>query len=250
MEEAKREFLKFVKNFNQDEARVKLKISHTLRVVSLANKLTKKMKLSDDDQQLISLISLLHDIGRFYQLQVTSSFQDNLFDHANYGVKFLFDEGHIRDYIVEDVNDDIIKNAIYFHNKYVDDIPNLNERNMFFIKLIRDLDKLDILYTIYLNCKLKFKKEDVPDSYYEEFFLQKSIRIKGGPNDSKSFMTTCAYIYDFNFEESLELLSELKYLDLFFESIEVDINSLALFEKIKGNVYRKLKESIYVRKKI
>lgn len=250
MEEAKREFLKFVKNFNQDEARVKLKISHTLRVVSLANKLAKKMKLSDEDQQLISLISLLHDIGRFYQLQVTSSFQDILFDHANYGVKFLFDEGHIRDYIADDTNDDIIKNAIYFHNKYVDDIPNLNERNMFFIKLIRDLDKLDILYTIYLNYKLKFKKEDVPDSYYEEFFLQKSIRIKGSPNGSKSFMTTCAYIYDFNFEESLELLSELKYLDLFFESIEVDNNSLALFERIKGNVYKKLKESIYVRKKI
>ena len=47
---------------------------------------------------------LLHDIGRFKQIKLYDNFIDNMEnnDHADYGVKILFEENLIRKFIEDD----------------------------------------------------------------------------------------------------------------------------------------------------
>ena len=61
------------------------------------------------------------------------------------GVKILFSDGLIKRFT--DQNYDIIYNAIKYHNKLnIDDIKD--ERTRMFAGLIRDVDKIDILYLL------------------------------------------------------------------------------------------------------
>ncbi len=244
MEEAFLTFKNYVKNFDQTNHYVKLKIDHTFRVVELAQKMALKLHLNEPDTKLIKLIALLHDIGRFKQIEEKNSFIDTTFDHAAYGVKYLFFEDHIKDYPVLKKDYDLVKEAIFYHNKYALDIPQFSKRKQLFVDLIRDIDKIDILYTNYLEMPLAFTKTDVPQEYYMAFYNHQSVKNDGHPNASKSFVLTCGYIYDFNFRESLELLQELGYLDLYFAKVQVDADSEKEFSKIKKAVYTKLKEDL------
>ena len=85
------------------------------------------------------LIALLHDIGRFEQIRCFDSFEPGTMDHAAYGVKVLFEEGMIRNFIKEDRFDDIIKIAILKHSDY--ELSGIeDERMLLHAKLIRNTD--------------------------------------------------------------------------------------------------------------
>ncbi len=232
MDQAKEAFLAYASKYDKSDLKVRIKIEHPLRVLALSTIFAQRLNLNEEDTKLINIISLLHDIGRFHQLEVVNSFQDDLFDHAAYGVKYLFDEGHIKEFWPEEKDYDIIKKAIYYHNKHVLEVPNFDERTNFFVKLIRDLDKIDILNTINLEHNVYFKKEDVPEEYFQEYFKGQSIKIFGKPNPSKTFILTCAYMFDLNFKESIIILKERKYLDKFIAKAQVDPDSQELFTKI------------------
>ena len=99
--------------------------------------------MNQENIELAKLIALLHDIGRFEQVKQTNDFLDsNNFDHANYGVKVLFEDKLIRKFIENNEYDNIIKKAIYNHNKYKIE-ENLNDAELLHSKIIRDADKLD-----------------------------------------------------------------------------------------------------------
>lgn len=68
---------------------------------------------------MAKIIALLHDIGRFEQVKQTKDFADNKnFEHANYGVKVLFEDNLIRKFVKDNKYGNIIKKAIYNHNRY------------------------------------------------------------------------------------------------------------------------------------
>lgn len=250
MDKAKEAFLKYVSQFDQSKQKVRLKIAHSLRVLALSYLLAERLNLNEEDSKLLNYIALLHDIGRFHQLELTDSFLDKLFDHASYGIKYLFTEGHIKDYLAAEKDYEIIKKAIYYHNKYVLDIPNFDERSNMFIKLIRDLDKIDIVNTINLEYDVYFCKEDVPDSYFDQFWARQSIKIVGNPNPSKSLVVTSAFVYDLNFSESRDIINEKEYFLKYFAKAQVAPGSEEVFMKIKENVLEMLEENENVREKV
>ena len=85
----------------------------------------------------------MHDIGRFEQLRIYNSFIDaETVDHAALGVKILFEGNKIRDFIIDDSYDKIIREAIANHNRYAIE-EGLSERSLLHAKIIRDADKLD-----------------------------------------------------------------------------------------------------------
>ena len=107
------------------------------------------MGLQAEDMELAKLIALLHDIGRFEQLKRFNSFEADTMDHATYGVKVLFEEGMIRQFIEEDTWDDVIRTAIAKHSDY--ELTGItDERTLLHARLIRDADKLD-------NCRVKLE---------------------------------------------------------------------------------------------
>lgn len=117
---AEKQFKEYLKNFDTENEKNKLKIVHTYGVVKASEYIAKDLNLSEEDIYLAKLIALLHDIGRFKQIKLYDNFIDNMENnnHADYGVKILFEENLIRKFIEDDKYDDIIYKAIFNHNKY------------------------------------------------------------------------------------------------------------------------------------
>ena len=136
----------YMKSFYTDDAEVQrgilLKEKHTGYVTSNCVELAKFLNLSNHDVELAEIIGLFHDVGRFYQYQKYKTFNDaQSEDHANLALKVIeglefFNELSIDDY-------ELVKFAIKNHNKKVIE-PSDDDRKIFFAKLIRDADKLDI----------------------------------------------------------------------------------------------------------
>lgn len=146
IEKAKEEFLKYTNKFDINEEAIKRKIEHSLRVMEISKKLAKQIGLSEEDVNLATLIGLLHDIARFEQYTLFKTYNDlNSIDHGDFGVAILKEKNYIRKYIKEDQYDDIIFKAVKNHNKYKIE-KELTEKELLFIKIIRDADKLDIYY--------------------------------------------------------------------------------------------------------
>lgn len=143
-DKVKKIFSDYVSNYDTKDPRIKFKINHTYRVSELCNKIALSLNLNDEDVSLAYLIGLLHDIGRFEQLRRYNTLIDSKsIDHADFGVEILFNDGRINDFTLDRSEDELIKQAVKYHNKYK--IPkNLSKRCETFCNIIRDADKVDI----------------------------------------------------------------------------------------------------------
>lgn len=228
---AKKEFKKFLDKYNnEDDPGFKLKIVHTNYVVENARDIACKLKLSDDDIALAELIGLLHDIGRFEEITFLKEFDNIKFDHAGYGVKMLFEDNLIRTFIDDDSYDSIIKVAIDNHSRLFI-VDGLEERELLHSKIIRDADKLDN-FRVKLDEKIenifpgKIKdKSEMENSTISLEVMEKVREHKPiSLNDRKTILDywicVLAFVFDLNFDLSLEIVKENNYIDLLIDRFE------------------------------
>ena len=232
------EFKKYVSNFNFDDEKISLKYYHTLEVANICYEVAEALGLSEEDKDLAKLIGYLHDIGRFEQVATTNSFKDKVVDHADNGVRLLFEEGLIRRFIQEDKYDEIIKKAVRNHNKYKI-LDSVNDREKLFANIIRDSDKIDIfrVRTKYYHNEMKV----VPSiKVVEEVKKEHSINLNDIKNKSDSLLCVMAFIFDFNYKESIKVLNNKGYYSDFLNSIEVSEENKDIFKEIKEQLLKKL----------
>ncbi len=226
---ARIEFKNYIKNYNPNDPKIALKISHIERVSSKAKAIAESLNLSEEDVKLAELIGLLHDIGRFEQIRIYNTFMDkDSVNHAEYGVKVLFEDNLIRKFVKEDTYDNIIKKAILNHNKgYLDIDKDLNERELLHTKLIRDADKLDIFYVlnnenmqvIYGN---NIQNQKINKEVYREFFEDKYINYKNINSGLDLAIAHFAYVYDFNYKFTLQKIKDDQFLTKLYNRFEIE----------------------------
>ncbi len=138
-------FRGYVDSYDSRDEKVRLKIEHTYRVSELCEDIACSLHLREEECSLAWLIGMLHDIGRFEQLRQYGTFADaKSIDHAMYGAEILFGQGKIRDYLDDEREDGLIKEAVANHSAYR--LPEgLDERTKMFCQILRDGDKIDIL---------------------------------------------------------------------------------------------------------
>lgn len=232
------EFKKYVSNFNFDDEKISLKYYHTLEVANISYEIAETLGLSEEDRDLAKLIGYLHDFGRFEQVATTNSFKDKVVDHADNGVRLLFEEGLIRRFIQEDKYDEIIKKAVRNHNKYKI-LDSVNDREKLFANIIRDSDKIDIfrVRTKYYHNEMKL----IPSiKVVEELKREHAILLNDIKNKSDSLLCVMAFIFDFNYKESIQILKKKGYYSNFLNSIEVSKDNEAIFKEIKEKLLKKL----------
>lgn len=220
-ERAKNAFDEYTGHYNVQDEKVRLKIEHTFRVAQLCEVIAESLKLSHEEIQLAWLIGLLHDIGRFEQLRRYGTFNDmQSTDHAECGAQILFEEGRIRDYVMDDGEDELIRKAVIYHNMYR--LPaNLDERTLRFCHIIRDADKIDILKVnvefpleeIY-NVSTKELRggqvtKEVLDSFEEEHAVLRSLKKTAVDN----VVGHVSLVYELVYPVSLKLVQEQGYLE-------------------------------------
>lgn len=220
---AKQVFKEYVKNYNIEDEKIKIKIAHIERVSQIAKQLAENLKLSQEDIELAELIGLLHDIGRFEQVRKYHTFVDkDSINHGEYGVKILFENGLIRHFIEDDKYDEIIKLAILNHNTPQIE-KGLTERENLHAKIIRDADKIDIFSVLTTGDKKAiWEKEDlsndkITDEIYREFMEDKRIDYKKRETSADILVSHFAYIYDFNFKQTLQIIKQNNYIEKLYK---------------------------------
>ena len=126
--------------------RAKSKKQHVYNVKIFSEKLAKLEGLSDYDKELAGICGLLHDCGRFLELEIYGDFNDfeNKYDHAKEGAQIL-KEGLFRQLYPEanpEEEELIIKVAEYHQ---MSSIPEgLSKREVMFLDIIKAADSLDL----------------------------------------------------------------------------------------------------------
>ena len=238
---AKKVFKEYIKNYDINDPKIQLKISHIERTSEISGEIAKSLKLSNGDIMLAELIGLLHDIGRFEQIKIYNTFIDKKsINHAEFGVKILFEDKLIEKFIDTRDYDEIIKKAILNHNKSIID-NDLNEKELLHTKIIRDADKTDILYILTFD-KIEtlygvddLSNQKISDEIYREFIEDKKINYTNIENEVDLLVAHFAYLYDFNFSYGLEIIKEKGYLEKMF-------NRHSFKDQITMNRYEKIYE--------
>lgn len=239
------EFNKFVNNYDLSDEKIMYKVEHSVRVMEKNKEYARKLGFSKDEIKLAEQIGLLHDVGRFKQLEVTDSFVDyNGFDHAEYGVQYLFTEGNISKFIKDKTNYDIIKFAIKNHNKYklprCSDVQTLKQA-----KLIRDTDKIDILNLVGNLKEYNLKCDDSKISEPIMSAIKKHKLVFSEDIKTHNDDLAAKFALGFDINNDLCLKEIRKNIDGYYKQIEDN----GTFKEIYEEVIKYLDERIdkYVR---
>lgn len=216
IEKIKKEFIKYTENYNLRDEMLKNKQQHSIRVMEINRDIAIRLKLTQEEIDIATLIGLLHDIARFEQYKRYGTFKDReSIDHGDYAIEILKTE--LRKYIETDQYDEIIKKAIKNHNKYEIE-KGLTEKELVFAKMIRDADKIDIFYEsveIFWKGKEQIVEKSKITPYVLEQFKNKSQLKRGmGENtEINQIIFVIAFIFDINFEESFEIIRQKDYIN-------------------------------------
>lgn len=207
-------FENYIKNYDMNDKLIYLKYHHTYRVAKNSKEICKSLNLDEENTKLAYLIAMLHDIGRFLQAKIYHSFNDlETTDHADLGCKILFEDEIIRDFIEDDKYDEIIKKAIKYHNKY--EIGECNEIELLHSKIIRDADKIDIIYNAVELGHIKMDEDDneISDIVKEQFDKRIPIKNKWENKNNDAIVTMIAFVFDLYFKYSFNYIKDNKFMD-------------------------------------
>lgn len=214
-------FMRYVHGFDVSCKSIYRKINHSLRVSKICKKIAISLNLNDELIELAAFIGLVHDIGRFTQWENYHTYNDlKSVDHAMIGIKILFDNNLIKKFIVDNKYYDIILNAIKCHNEYILDC-GLDENSLIMSKMLRDADKIDILYMI-ANGEIKIEKPslDITQEVISEFLQKKCINNKYLNTESDKILLRFALVFDLNYSFSLNYVLNNDCLKLIYKRLE------------------------------
>lgn len=217
---ARKFYKEYMSGYNPEEPRIALKIAHIYRTAEEAKWLAESLKLNKEDILLAELIGLLHDIGRFEQVKKYNTFLDKIsINHGEYGVKVLFEDNLIRNFIEDSQYDEIIKKAILNHNKARIEDDVTDERELLHCKIIRDADKLDIFKVVLIDSLEasypldKYPKEHVNPKIKEDFIKNHKVYYSDIKACVDLLVGQLGYVFDINYLYSLEKINNENYLE-------------------------------------
>ena len=215
-------FEEYLKNYDMSDPDINYKYYHSYRVMNNMILLSKCMNLPYKDIELAKFIGLYHDIGRFEQDKLFNSFKDTYMDHGDYGVTVIKENKFLKEHNIDEEDYEVVYKAIKNHNKFkIED--NLNKRELLFTKLIRDADKLDILYAL-SNEKIKpiiyEDNKEISIEIKNTFYENKSTLKKYVKSKSDNIIVLFSFIYDINFNITLILINDNKYYDKIYQRLK------------------------------
>ena len=230
----------YVSNYDMNIPEINYKYYHSKRVMDNMIILAKNMNLSYYEIKLATCIGLLHDIGRFEQYKRFQSFNDSNMDHGDYGEEILRKENVLKNFDINEEDYEVVYKAIRNHNKYQIE-PNLTKKELLFAKMIRDADKLDILYAIG-NSEIKSivheDNSNISNTVKEKFFNNKQVTKDDKETKNENIVVIFSFTYDFYFNISLNIIKHKKY----YEKIYERLNNKELFKPYIEHIIKYIDE--------
>jgi len=250
-------FTEYVRTFKTGEAafqrNIILKEEHSLRVCNEIVDLGRSLGLGDEELCLAETIGLLHDIGRFEQFKRYRTFVDrNSEDHAQLGVQVLKQNG-VLDFL-DAATRGLIVRAVSYHNRA--ELPEQeSEECLFFSRLLRDADKLDIwkVVTDYYGSKDGVKNDALEYGLPDTGEISRAVYrdLSGGRmvdigsletlNDFK--LLQIGWLYDINFGPTFQHIKQRYYLETIFDSLPPSDKLDRLYGTVKTYLDKKVEEA-------
>lgn len=208
-------------DFNEDA--IRRKYEHSYRVMELGDKIVYSLGLEEDDSYLACITCLLHDIGRFEQWTKYKTFNDlKSFDHGKFASELLFKENYIKKFNLEEKDYDLVRISIENHNKFEIDKNIKDEHILLHSKIVRDADKIDILYQLSNPkiIKMEESNDKISNNVIKSFKEHKCVKNEDMKNNNDSVIGTLSLVFDLNFDYSKKLIIEKEYLERMYEYLE------------------------------
>jgi len=226
-----------------------LKAEHSRRVCEAIVNIGGSLDLSREDLCLAEAAALLHDIGRFEQYSRYRTFSDyRSEDHAALGVKVI-QAGRVL-HGLEPALAEMIVRVVGYHNRA--DLPvGEEERCLFFLKLLRDADKVDIwrVVTDYYqnaghdrNQTIELDLPDRPqisDPVYNALMNGQLVQMADLKTLNDFKLLQIGWIYDINFPRTFQIIRENGYLEMIRDALpDSSARAAEVYERARAHLER------------
>ena len=202
---------------------IRMKELHTIEVCGWIRRICRKIRLDRREMLVAETSALLHDLGRFEQCRSYGTFWDkHSFNHAEMSALTIREYGLLRDLSAEEST--IVLTAVGLHNVFL--VPeSVAGRQRFFLHLLRDADKLDIL-RIFSEWYRQSEERRIHIAGLE---LTKSAEcsplilrdLREGRISNRDYVRTTtdhlllklSFLYDIQFDATLEILAGEGFID-------------------------------------
>lgn len=221
-------FFHYVQTFKDGDKSIQeniiLKEKHTMQVCKEILNIGKEIGLNNDELRLSKIIALFHDIGRFEQYARYKTFVDKKsVNHAELGIKILRDNNVLNG--LDESMQELILRTISYHNRA--SLPeNETDTCLFYSKMIRDADKLDIwrIVTDYYNQKDSKKNvvlelelpnsSGISDEVYQDLINRRIVDIKNIRNLNDVKLLQMGWVFDVNFNSTFRSIQSRRYIEM------------------------------------
>jgi len=250
LEDMKKWFNDYVQTFKSDDTdlqqNITLKEEHSKRVCKEILDIGGKIGLSDEELALAEIIALFHDIGRFEQYARYRTFVDQAsVNHAEFGVEILKENG-VLDSLDEPTRDLVLKTTLY-HNRAA--LPQEESKTcLFFTRLLRDADKLDIwrVVTDYYSLSSGKRNEaielglpdtpEISEDVYRDLMEGRIVSINHLKNLNDFKLLQIGWVYDVNFVPTFQSVRERGYLEMIRDALPESDKTEMIFSVILSYV--------------
>lgn len=233
-------FEEYIKKYDMNNSQVKLKYFHSLKSMDIAKDIATKLDIfTEEEIVLIGMIALFHDIGNFKEESTFNIIDEkNTHDENNpmedknmKSINILFEEGLLRKITDDTKYDNIIKLAIFCHDK--EGLPkNIDEKVTHICNILKDVHKLEELRMVIDNPYIDNRIETYPSNLvYNEFKKLILIDKTMIDNNTDSILAYLSNIYELNYRYSYYLLRESDYLTKITNSLIYEDKKLEKFFK-------------------
>jgi len=219
-------------------------ILHTERVVENILILADSLELSDNEKYIAEITALFHDIGRFWLL-LPENAESKITDHAEASIEYFNSSPIFSE--LDETTQNIIIQAIKNHNK--SELPKKEgDSVLFYIKLLRDADKLD---TWRSTSEYITRKGGKPSMAIELVLSDKPVvspsickTIIEGAIPAKTEIVTLndfiifqmSWIFDLHFKKSFQILNQKQYIRHLYDSLPKNDSVIEIYRMIRIHI--------------
>lgn len=243
---------KALKEFQTKCQMIQQKVDHTKRVVEGVSSLASKMNMRVNFQEIVKVCGLLHDIGRFNQAVQYANYNDSMCfpngkTHADAGYEILTKENGFDSLEVPNLFRPTVATAVQYHqaqglppqfdskltedfikntdpNEHLSGSYDFNEYELriiaLLLQMIRDIDKVDILYQRSIGAIRPFKEFAWVNNH------------EGIEATAKRFGISESIIRELNSKEQIESGNKLQ-----IPNSEIPIEKLFVSDSVKQRMY-------------
>jgi hypothetical protein len=229
--------------YESDNAVVR-NLLHTEKVTQNILLIANSLELSESERYTAEALAIFHDIGRFWLLH-PDQHETKKMDHAEASVEYLKSNQNFN--LLDEQSKNIILEVILYHHT-PEIVKKDNPVSLFFSRLLRDADKLDIWRLTVDSLADKTKRSNLAREFglIEKPIITASFsqNIIDGVLAKKDDIVTfsdyllfqMSWVFDLNFRKSFQILNKMQYMRHIYDALPKADMVFEIYRKIKIHI--------------